>query len=84
LCRTKVLFLDLEDLGATADGVYDDAGDERYGDSRVVTADGKVDEIPALCPGSKSRAGGKLNDHEDIVQDRGYKQVVIPGLNTVA
>jgi hypothetical protein len=80
----KVLLLDLEDLGTTADGVYDDTRNEGYGDSSVVAADGKVDEIPTLCPSSESRAGGKLNNHEDVVQDRGYKQVMIPGLDTVA
>jgi hypothetical protein len=67
LCRTKILFLDLEDLGATADRIYDDSGDEGYGNSSVVAADGKVDEVPTLCPSSESRAGGKLNNHEDVV-----------------
>jgi hypothetical protein len=76
--------LDLKDLRATADRVYEDTGDERYGDSSIVTSDGKVYEIPALRPSSETRARGKLNNHKDVVQDRGYEQVVIPGLDTVA
>lgn len=70
LCRVQVLFLDLKNLRAAANWVYQDARNEGYRDTGVVAANCEVDKIPALRPSVEARARGELDDHEDIVQNR--------------
>jgi hypothetical protein len=75
--------LDLEDLRAATDGVDEDTSNEGNGDAGVIAADCKVDEIPALRPSTEAGAGCELDNHENVVQNRRYEQMVIPGLDAV-